>query len=93
MVVKLKIGREIYSIDENDMILDNGATYQVVTKEIRRGWSLYSPQMSKTLFKKLFQCGLIYTNEELADLAARRYTVKGCVLYKFNVAKMLELGC
>ena len=86
MCVKLKIGRKIFDIDENDLILDNGAVYQIVTKEIRdNDWSLYSPQISKTLFKKLKKENLIYTNPELIELAAKKYITKGCILYKFDI--------
>lgn len=32
-MVKLKVGRNILDIDENDMILDNGKCYQIITKK------------------------------------------------------------
>lgn len=31
-MVKLKVGRNIIELDEKDLILDNGACYQIVTK-------------------------------------------------------------
>ena len=31
-MVKLKVGRDILNIDNNDLILDNGACYQIITK-------------------------------------------------------------
>lgn len=31
IMVKLKVGRNILEISENDLILDNGACYQIVT--------------------------------------------------------------
>lgn len=36
IMVKLKVGRNILDIDENDLILDNGACYQIVTQEIKK---------------------------------------------------------
>lgn len=91
MQVKLKIGKRTFDIDENDLILDNGAVYQIVTKEIRdNDWSLYSPQISKTLFKKLKKENLIYTNPELIELAAKKYIIKGCILYKFDIEAMIN---
>lgn len=91
MQVKLKIGKRIFDIDENDLILDNGAVYQIVTKEIRDSdWSIYSPQISKTLFNKLKKENLIYTNQELIDIASKTYVVKGCILYKFDIKAMIN---
>lgn len=91
MQVKLKIGKRIFDIDENDLILDNGAVYQIVTKEIRDSdWSVYSPQISKTLFNKLKKENLIYTNQELIDIASKTYVVKGCILYKFDIKAMIN---
>ena len=37
----MKFGRYEVEIDENDLILDNGACYQIVTKEVRCGWDSY----------------------------------------------------
>lgn len=51
--MELKVGRRIIDIDENDLILDNGACYQIVTKEIGTGFYKPSPVMSKKLFNEL----------------------------------------
>lgn len=34
IMVKLKVGRNILDISKNDLILDNGACYQIVTQKI-----------------------------------------------------------
>lgn len=39
-MVKLKVGRDILNIDNNDLILDNGACYQIITKEKNKGLNL-----------------------------------------------------
>lgn len=44
--MKLKVGRKIIDIDKNDLILDNSACYQIVTKEIGTGFYKPSPVMS-----------------------------------------------
>lgn len=46
-MVKLKVGRNIFDIDENDLILDNGACYQIVTKRVNVGFNESIPVMSK----------------------------------------------
>ena len=41
-MVKLKAGRNIIELDEKDLILDNGACYQIVTKKVG-GFDWYYP--------------------------------------------------
>lgn len=52
-MVKLKVGRNILDISENDLILDNGACYQIVTQKIGYGFNKAVPKMSKKLFSDL----------------------------------------
>lgn len=35
-MVKLKVGRDIIELDNKDLILDNGACYQIVTQKVRK---------------------------------------------------------
>jgi len=51
-MVKLKVGRDIIELDEKDLILDNGACYQIVTKKVG-GFNWHYPIMSKKLFHDL----------------------------------------
>ena len=52
-MVKLKVGRNILDISENDLILDNRACYQIVTQKIGYGFNKAAPKMSKKLFSDL----------------------------------------
>ena len=45
---ELKIGRNTYTITENDRILFNGNCYQLVTQSVRSGWYDTSPKLAKT---------------------------------------------
>jgi len=85
--IKLKVGRGIFNIDENDIIMDNGACYQLITKEIGHGWNKYPPRVSKKMFKDLKTVGFIFTNDKLDKYAKERYSVK-VTLYKFNIEAM-----
>jgi hypothetical protein len=81
----MKIGRNEFEITDKDIILDNGACYQLITQTIRRGWSETYPVIAKTLFEKLKRAGAVYTNDELDQLAkSKKYSV-GCTYWKFNV--------
>ena len=62
-MVKLKVGRNILHIDENDRILDNGACYQIITHKVGSGFDSYCPVMSKKLFNDLKKCELIFTSD------------------------------
>lgn len=91
-MVKLKVGRNIVSIDENDLILDNGSCYQIVTQQIVRGWDKYPPVMSKKLFADLKKCEFIFTNENLKQAALKKYGSHGLTFWKFNIDKMKQYG-
>lgn len=91
-MVKLKVGRNELNIDENDLILDNGVCYQIVTKTIGFGFNESIPIMSKKLFNDLKKCELIFTNEGLRQAAIRKYGNHVVAFWKFNVNRMKEMG-
>jgi hypothetical protein len=92
-MVQLKVGRNIIDIDKNDLILDNGACQQIITKEVGFGCNKSTPVLSKKLFADLKICGLIYTSEELRQQATERYTLNPDVrFYKFDIEQMKKMG-
>ena len=44
-MIQLKVGRNVLNIDENDLILDNGVCYQIITKKIGNGFNKSMPVM------------------------------------------------
>ena len=91
-MVKLKVGRNILDIDENDLILDNGAIYQIVTKKVGFGFNESIPVMSKKLFADLKKCELIFTSEGLRQAAINKYGNHVVAYWKFNVDRMQKMG-
>lgn len=89
--IELKIGHRIFQITEKDLILDNGACAQVITQKIFKGWSEYSPTMSKKMFKDMKNLGFLYTNDELKELCAKKHD-KHCTYYAFDISAMLRAG-
>lgn len=85
--IKLKIGRDIYKLDNTDIVMDNGAVIQVITKEVGSAWNRSPLRMSKKLFNDLKNIGYLYTDEKLAEYAKRKYSVP-VVLYRFDIDKM-----
>lgn len=88
--IKLKVGRDTLTLDENDLILDNGACYQIVTREVTNGWYSYPPRMSKTLFNKLKKLEFVRTNSMLKENAEAKYKCSGLTYWQFNIWLMLE---
>lgn len=86
----LKVGRNILDINEKDIILDNGACYQIITKEVGKLCEAYSPIISKSLFSKLNKCGAVYTNEMLKKKAFERYHINSCTFWAFDMKKLEE---
>lgn len=91
-MVKLKVGRNVFDIDENDLILDNGACYILVTKKIAKGYSSCSPTVSKKLFTELKKCEFIFTSEGLRQAAIEKYGNSVVAFWKFDVDKMQKMG-
>lgn len=91
-MVKLKVGRNIFDIDENDLILDNGACYILVTKKVMKDYSECSPTVSKKLFNDLKKCGLIFTSEGLRQNAIKKYGNHVVAFWKFDVEQMKKMG-
>jgi len=89
--VKLKIGRNVFDIDENDVVMDNGAIIQVITKKSGTGWNWNIPVMSKKLYGDLKKLNILYTNKELEEYASQSYSSK-VTLYKFDIEKMKNEG-
>lgn len=91
-MVKLKVGRKIFDIDQNDLILDNGACYQIVTQEIRKGFDRITPKMSSKLFNDLKKSELIFTSEGLRQAAIEKYGNSVVTFWKFDIDQMKKMG-
>lgn len=91
-MAKLKVGRNIFEVTDNDLILDNGACYQIITKEVGTAFDRYPPLMSKKLFSELKKCGLVFTNEALKQNATKQYGSSVVTYYKFDIQRMEKLG-
>lgn len=90
-MVKLKVGRNIIELDEKDLILDNGACYQIVTKKVG-GSDWHYPIMSKKLFNDLKNLKLVFTSEGLRQYAVNKYSSSVMTYWKFNIERMKKLG-
>lgn len=56
---ELKIGRRTYTITENDRILFNGNSYQLVTQNYQSGWYDAILKLAKTQAEKYIKQGYL----------------------------------
>lgn len=69
--MKIKCGRQEFDLTKNDVILDNGACFQIMTRKVFKGWSDYPPVVSKVLARKLIKNGdLVLKEEKVAGFTA-----------------------
>ena len=87
-MVKLKIGRYTYNISKDDIVLDNGACYQLITQKTKQ--HTY-PVLSKKLAKELKDSGVIYEVPK-KGLNIITYTNSCMIYYKFDTELMDKSG-
>lgn len=90
--MELKIGRNIYDVNERDLLLDNGSCFQLITLSCGIGLDSQLPvKLSKKLVKDLKKSNAIYTNDDLKMAAEGRY-YSGMTFWKFDIKKMKQLA-
>ena len=80
--MKIKCGRKEFEVNSNDIIMDNGNVYQLITQKIRKGYYDYNPQIAKNVFKSLLKAGKIYKTD-MKYKNAFGVISESIVLYKF----------
>lgn len=92
--LKIKIGRNIVEVCEDDVILDNELCVQVLTRKGSYngfcGWA--SLIMSKKLFRQLKTCLYIVPDEKLDDKALKNYPSGTLHYYRFDIDRMIKSG-
>lgn len=86
--IKLKIGRKVYNIGTDDILMDNGVSVQLITQNAFRDWTYTVPVLSKKLFKDLKTCCFIFEDQELT----KKHGNLKLIYYRFNVERMIEMG-
>lgn len=62
--MEVKCGRRKFDCTGEDLILDNGACYQLITQQYYQEYHYHTPVVSKILFKKLLKEGKIRKSEK-----------------------------
>ena len=57
--MEIKCGKRTVNLTNKDLILDNGACYQIITQQYFKDWGYHNYHVSKALFRKLLKEGKI----------------------------------
>lgn len=87
-MAELKIGRNVFDITERDIVLFNGACWQLLTQKIRSGWHEYSPRVSKTLAEKLLKKNVLVLVKKSGEYTTLEGKQMGLYYYKFDMDKL-----
>lgn len=89
-MANLKVGRNTFDINENDIIMFNGACWQLITREVYSGWNCCSPTVSKTLCQKLLSKDILRLVKKEREYVTANGELMGIYYYKFNIDKLNE---
>ena len=89
-MAELKIGRRVFDITEKDIVMFNGACWQLITQTIHSGWNNYYPTVSKTLCEKLLKKNILILVKKEREYTTESGKQMGLYYYKFDIDKLNE---
>lgn len=89
-MAELKIGRKVFDITEKDVVLFNGACWQLITQEIFSNYHYYPPTMSKTMCEKFVKKGILVMFKKEKEYTTMDGKQMGLYYYKFDMDKLNE---
>ena len=88
--MELKIGRKVFDITDKDVVLYNGACWQLITQTIFKEWNDYHPVMSKAICDKFIKKGILVMYKKKYEYIASNGNQMGMYYYKFDINKLTE---
>ena len=89
-MAELKVGRRVFDINENDIILFNGACWMLTTKTIRNGYSECYPTVSKIMCEKFVKKNILVFIRKEKEYITSSGEKMGLYYYKFDMDKLKE---
>ena len=89
-MAELKIGRQVFDITKNDVVIFNGACWQLMSRTVRSGWYDCHPTVSKTLCEKLLKKDILILMEKKDEYITKDGKQMGRYYYKFDMDKLNE---
>ena len=73
-----------------DVVLFNGACWQLITREIFKGWHYYCPKVSKTMCEKFVKKNILVMYKKEKEYITADGKQMGMYYYKFDMDKLNE---
>lgn len=89
-MAELKIGRNVFDINERDVVLFNGVCWQLITRKIHKGWHDCSPTVSKTMCNKFVKKDILVMFKKEKEYITSNGQQMGMYYYKFDMDKLNE---
>lgn len=87
-MAELKVGRNVFDINENDVVLFNGACWMLLTRKIGKEWHYYNPTVSKALCQKLLKKDILVMFKKEREYLTSDGKQMGLYYYKFDMEKL-----
>lgn len=89
-MAQLKINRKLFDINDKDIVLFNGACWQLITRLIFSGWHSYYPTMSKLMCEKFVKKGILIMFKKTGEYLTVDGRQMGLYYYRFDMEKLNE---
>ena len=89
-MAELKFGRNVFDITDKDVVMFNGACWQLISQKIFDGWYDYHPKVSKTMCEKFVKKGILVMYRKEQEYLTQDGKQMGLYYYKFDMAKLNE---
>lgn len=91
-MANLKVGKQIFDINEKDIIVFNGASWILKTRKVKSGWYDCSPSVSKILCERLLKKNILILIKKKDEYITADGQQMGTYYYKFDVNKLEEFN-
>ena len=89
-MAELKIGRRTFDINEKDVVLHNGACWQLISQTYFDGWRSVYPTVSKAMCEKFVKKNILVHVETKDEYVTAEGKQMGMYYYKFDMGKLKE---
>ena len=89
-MAELKFGRNVFDITDKDVVMFNGACWQLISQKIFDGWYYYYPKVSKTMCEKFVKKGILVMYKKEQEYLTQDGRQMGLYYYKFDMTKLNE---
>lgn len=89
-MAELKIRRRTFNITGDDVVMYNGACWQLMSQTYFDGWHRTTPIMSKTMCEKFVKKNILVMYKKEREYVTTDGRQMGLYYYKFDMEKLNE---